>query len=476
MLNGNQYLRPEYLSPLSTTLDTKKSPLALLAQTCNSIGANIGSDNPNNKHVISGLEKTKDSSDSKKDKSPVIISDDHSNSKPSFKPYESVIKKEESDFNGKKTPNSKTSTPSSVNHISPAISTGSCGKSSPDASENGRSSSHKQSESTVSHAPSTTSDTSPSTLSSSQNTLSGLGYGSSSGLDLTRNDGKDGYPPLGLSAYKGLGLNPLANCNGCGPIPGHGMDAHAFQGVAQSGLLKANGFGLTPGLSPYLGYARLRTASGGHAIVPVCRDPSCTNCQYSMQGAQLSPCPSGCTQCTHDRLGSVPGLGQGLVPGLNSSVAAMAAAASMSGLYPPSLMSRPNVCSWVVGDTYCGKRFSTSEELLQHLRTHTNLPTSEPSLSLLSPAFSLASSNLNAACHMHFSSPTTLTSPAGLRRTYPTSLSPVSSLSAANRYHPYKPTLSGLPGAPIPQLGHPGLGVYYPYSLYGQRLGPPVHP
>merc|ERR1719429_971956 len=41
----------------------------------------------------------------------------------------------------------------------------------------------------------------------------------------------------------------------------------------------------------------------------------------------------------------------------------------------------PYICNWMNGrEGYCGKRHSSAEELLQHLRTHTNLSTSDSAM------------------------------------------------------------------------------------------------
>lgn len=204
----------------------------------------------------------------------------------------------------------------------------------------------------------------------------------------------------------------------------------------------------TSGLSPFLNYGRVKAQD---SLATVCRDPYCTGCSVSSHllgavSAVKSPCPAGCTQCDHAK----PSTTSAFMG--HSPAAAAYAHAQLAALAAASHL--PYVCNWISGDaTYCGKRFSNSEELLTHLRTHTN-GTSE-ALSMLGSAGLPPTHPL-------------------LHRTYPTP--PLSPLATA-RFHPYsKPSLlppslgsSTLTGFP---LGHPGISPYLsPYSLYGPRLG-----
>ncbi|CAG9560062.1 unnamed protein product [Danaus chrysippus] len=427
--NPNQYLQPDYLTPLPSTLDSKKSPLALLAQTCSQIGA----DTLPSKPLLPPLEKKKTvnsvNSDAISRSSPSAKMDKPRSSPESkhlaFKPYETnvVTKKPE-----ETRPTSKASSDISDDKKSGKSTPGR--KSTPPSTENGKSSPLNEQKS----SPAGSSGTSPIIRSG----LEVLGHG------------KDH-----LGAFKNIpglaGFNPLAGL--CCPP---GMEQHAnpafrppYAGAPLSAhhaamLAAAAGF---PGSSPnpYLGYARVKTPAGGETLVPVCKDPYCTGCQFSVNNHHLlmsnGACPAGCTQCDHQKYNL-----------------AMAMALSQQGAagLPYTQMSRPYICNWIVGESYCGKRFGNSEELLQHLRSHTtdgstpvSSTSSQPSLmNPLNPLFTTA----------------------GLRSAYPTA--PLSPLSAS-RYHPYsKAALSASLGASPYGAFNPALGAFYsPYAMYGQRIG-----
>lgn len=280
------------------------------------------------------------------------------------------------------------------------------------------------------------------------------------GLEVLQGQQKDSV----LGAYKsGFGMNSLAAL--CCPP---GMEQHtnpAFRPPFSGGfshhhaaMLAAAAAGYqnstnSSSAGPYVSYARVKTPSGGEAIVPVCKDPYCTGCQYSAHNQQMmmgAPCPSGCTQCEHQKYGL-----------------AMAMSSLPAG-HPYSQLGRPYICNWIAGDSYCGKRYTTSEELLQHLRSHTS-SLSDPAAA----AAALAQSQQQAMMHPLGS----LFGASALHRAYPTP--PLSPLSMS-RYHPYaKPgsiptTIANSPYATF----NPAMNPYYsPYAMYGQRIGTTaVHP
>ncbi|CAK1546328.1 unnamed protein product [Leptosia nina] len=429
--NPNQYLQPDYLTPLPSSLDSKKSPLALLAQTCSQIGA----DTMPSKPLLPVIDKKKSvnsaNSDSISRSSPNAPKVDKPRSTPetkhlAFKPYENtVVTKKPEDTR----PSSKASSDSQEDKKSGKSTPGR--KSTPPSAENGK------------HSPTTEQKSSPT--------------GSSSGTSPIIRSGLEvlGHGKDHLGAFKNIpglsGFNPLTGL--CCPP---GMEQHAnpafrppyagapFSGHHAAMLAAAAAF---PGSSPnpYLGYARVKTPAGGETLVPVCKDPYCTGCQFSVNNHHLlmsnGSCPAGCTQCEHQKY---------------NLAMAMALSQQGAGGLPYPQVTRPYVCNWIVGESYCGKRFGNSEELLQHLRSHTadgSTPASSSSSqpSLLNP--------LNP-----------LFTTAGLRSAYPTA--PLSPLSAS-RYHPY--SKAGLPaglGSSPYGAFNPALGPFYsPYAMYGQRLG-----
>lgn len=260
----------------------------------------------------------------------------------------------------------------------------------------------------------------------------------------------------------------------------HHHHAAMLAAAGYSGAAAAAAAASAAGSNPYLGYTRVKTPSGGETLVPICKDPYCTGCQFSAHNHQMmmgSQCPAGCTQCDHQKymamaLSSMPPAGY---PGYPSPTSAAALSVNTGGSGPTGsggAASRPYMCNWVVGDSYCGKRCNTTDELLAHLRTHTANLSDPAALALQQQLMPLSGIFPPSSLHHH-------------HRGYPNP--PLSPLSGS-RYHPYvKPSTlpAGLPGSPYSAAAAAAVafnpaafGQYYsPYAaaLYGQRIGAAVH-
>ncbi|XP_031624124.1 zinc finger protein Noc isoform X2 [Contarinia nasturtii] len=468
-IGNTQYLQPDYLSPLPTTLDAKKSPLALLAQTCSQIGADTAAIKPSS----GSMDKNKKSETSK---SPSTISKTpRSNTSPqetrplAFKPYElNVLTTKGSDDR----PSSKaSSTNGSVYDEKQKQSARVPSRNKTNGSPIELSAvNNNNSRETKSESGSVGKQT-PIGLERKSTSPSGSQRGNSpiirSGLEVLHGHSSKDLAMSGAFKPNSFGLNPLAAL--CCPP---GMEQHASNPAFRPPF--ANGFAhhhaamLAAAASyppntqnPYITYQRIKTPSGGETVIPICKDPYCTGCQFSQHNQHMMlgiPCPAGCTQCEQQKYG-------------------LAMAQAMSGIPPNnpySQVDRSYMCTWVVSDGYCGKRCSSSDELVQHLRTHT------PNLSDPTATAVLMQAQQRAIASMHPFGQLSLAS--SLHRGYPTGpqLSP---LSSAARYHPYaKPSPAAaaaaaaaaatLPGSPYATFNPAALSnpYYSPYALYSQRL------
>ena len=188
------------------------------------------------------------------------------------------------------------------------------------------------------------------------------------------------------------------------------------------------------------GYPPVSSVAGSVCRDPYCKDPTCPTAVYSAYMAQLRGLPPGYMELVQAQHMARMGLGA-----LPSSVPT-----SLSSSVPGG----PYICNWMSDRDYCGKRHTSAEELLVHLKTHTNLSTSSSAYtSLLSqsllhqrPGHILPSSlHTSRYSPYHRPGPTlppSLPTPGGLS-------SPVAGLT---------PSLSS--------LGYPASL----YTLYGARL------
>jgi hypothetical protein len=446
-------------------LDSKKSPLALLAQTCSQIGAD--SSNVNVKSLVTPAEKSKKVDTQVKPQQPTANAQKMDKiNELVFKPYEAnVLSRKNGDdgHNHHQRPISKTSSvdenmsdESSKSNLkkdsnNSRVSSRNSNRESPvsvNSNNNNSSVDNKNSNSTNSHSV----EANDSEKSQSENDKSpGLaalkespGAASRSSLEMLQSQHKD-------SAYYKPGFNPFYPAGIDPTNPAFRSSFTSALSQHHASMLAAAAAGYPANSSnPYLSYARIKTPTGGEALVPVCKDPYCQGCQYSAHNQQMLmgvPCPPGCTQCEQQKYGLAMAM------------------SSLPPNHPFAQMSKPFACNWIMNDGYCGRRFSTTDELIQHMKTHS------PNLSDPATAASILAAQQSAS----LMSP--LFFPPGMHRAtaagYP-STSPLSPLSAS-RYHPY-----AKPGSLPASYGsfNPALSAYYPpYSwMPPQRLGTAAHP
>ncbi|KAJ8250486.1 hypothetical protein COCON_G00224080 [Conger conger] len=482
-------LHPEYLQPLPSTpispieLDAKKSPLALLAQTC----SQIGKPDPPPASKLSSV--TSNGSNDKDSKSgPLKLSDIGVEDKSSFKPYSKSSEKKDSssgassgEKSGFRVPSAtcqpftpRTGSPNSSTSASPLPSEGKLGE----REDKKEAETNKNSIADVSGTTS---------ISHSRISVSCAGIN----VDVNQQETTGSKPVTSDStsvcssaSVLGSGLvapvSPYKPGQTVFPLPPAGMTypgtlAGAYAGYPQH-FLPHGGSLVNAQLASSLGCSKAGSSPLAGASPPsimsasLCRDPYCLSyhCASHLAGA------AGAT-CTHDSAAAAAASaiksGYPLMYPTHPLHGVHSSPPSFTGhpLYPYGFMlpndPLPHICNWVSANGPCDKRFSSSEELLNHLRTHTAFSGTEKLLSGYPGSSSLASAAAAAmACHMHMPP----TGPPGSPGTLALR-SPHHALGLSSRYHPYSKSPLPTPGGPVPVPA--ATGPYYsPYALYGQRL------
>ncbi|XP_063047849.1 zinc finger protein 503 [Engraulis encrasicolus] len=480
-------LHPEYLQPLPSTpvspieLDAKKSPLALLAQTCSQIGK---PDPPPSSKLSSVTSNGSNDKDSKS--GPLKMSDIGVDDKSSFKPYSKPSDKKDASSGGSSGEKSgfrvpsatcqpftpRTGSPNSSTSASPMPSEGKVG----DRDDKKESDCNKSGSSDGSGSNGVNNNR----ISVS---CSGINGDGSSHQDTTAKTSESSTVTVSSASVLGSGLvapvSPYKPGQTVFPLPPAGMTypgslAGAYAGYPQH-FLPHGGSLVNAQLASSLGCSKAGSSPLAGASPPsimsasLCRDPYCLSyhCASHLAGAA--------TSCTHESAAAAAASalksGYPLMYPTHPLHSVHSSPPSFGGhpLYPYGFMlpndPLPHVCNWVSANGPCDKRFSSSEELLNHLRTHTAFTGADKLISGYPSSSSLASAAAAAmACHMHMPPSGAPGSPGTLALR-----SPHHALGLSTRYHPYSKSPLPTPGAPVPVPA--ATGPYYsPYALYGQRL------
>ncbi|KAI4882663.1 hypothetical protein NFI96_014651 [Prochilodus magdalenae] len=519
--HSGHLLHPEYLQPLTSApvsieLDAKKSPLALLAQTCSQIGKPDPPSSSKLASVTSSGLGDKDST-SRTSSSTLKLGEQRStlDDKSSFKPYSKIGTDSQRDGTNSNSstnkpgfclpmgggsgsnstqgcqshpprtvsPNSRVSSPPQTQRssLSPttARSTGHSQTANGELQTTESVSSDNSSNLKKEAESSKTSLDSPQ-LANSSHARASANSSSGSSDSSPSHEGKADTQPAQPGGLGPVSISPFKSSHPVFPLPSSSMGYHGsivgtyagYPGQFVPGLdhtkssLGGAGVGVAgkhPSSSPLTG------ASPPSFMQGLCRDPYCLSYPNAPHLGG-----SNCSTCVHDPSSLKNGFPL-VYPthplhSLHQSSLSSSVTPSLSHpLYTYGFMlpnePQPHACNWVSASGPCDKRFATSEELLAHLRTHTSLPGVDGKLLSAYPSSSSSAAAAAASCHLHMPPQS---SPASLPTSF--SLRAPPSLGLA-RYHPY--SKMHLPTAPsLPMHSLPASAPYYShYALYSQRLG-----